>query len=75
MDDSGEEPMRAKPKRTRAKSRPRWQDLVEQQGTKPIEDLDKFMEEYGDDSPDETADEMIAAIRAWRREGHKEQDR
>ena len=67
--------MPPKTKRTKSKSKGNWKELVAQQGTKPIEDLDKFMEEFGDPNPDETADEMIAAIRAWRREGRKRQDR
>jgi len=64
-------------KRTPTKSKEHgvtWQELVAQQGAKPIEDLDKFMEEYSDSNPDETADEMIAAIRALRREGTGRQD-
>jgi hypothetical protein len=65
----GEKSMPPKAKRTKSKSKGNWKELVAQQGTKPIEDLDKFMEEFGDSSPDETADEMIAEIRALRREG------
>jgi hypothetical protein len=64
-------------KRTPSKSkehRVTWQELAAQQGAKPIEDLDKFMDEYSDPSPDETADEMIAAIRALRREGTGRRD-
>jgi hypothetical protein len=62
--------MKAKRPLTKSK-KPRltWQELAAQQGTKPVQDLDKFLEEYSDPSPDETADEMIAEIRALRREG------
>jgi hypothetical protein len=66
--------MKSKGSRVKSKKRPHWKKLAEEQGTKPIDDLDKFMEEYSDPSPDETADEMIAAIRALRREGTGRRD-
>jgi len=45
------------------------------QGVQPIPAFDKFMSGWTDPCPGETADEMIAAIRAWRREGRQERDR
>jgi hypothetical protein len=47
-----------KPSSDAKKPRVTWQELAAKQGTKPIEDLDMFMEEYSDPSPDETADKM-----------------
>ena len=48
--------------------------LAAEQGVRPIADFDKFMAEWTDPCPDESVDEMIATIRAWRREGHQERD-
>ncbi len=50
-----------------------WQELAAEQGVEPVQDLDKFLEEVQGVWPeDETADEFIAAVRAWRREGRKD---
>jgi hypothetical protein len=57
------------PNKTRAKID--IEKLAGEQGVKPIADFDKFMKGWSDPCPDETADEMIATIRAWRREGRK----
>jgi len=49
--------------------------VAAEHGVQPIGDFDKFMAGWTDPCPGETADEMIAAIRAWRREGRRERDR
>jgi hypothetical protein len=44
------------------------EELAAEQGVKPIEDFDKFLEEVGDFWPEEeTADEFIAWLRKMRR--------
>ena len=46
--------------------------LAIQQGVKPIVDFDRFLEEFGDSSPEEeTADEFIAALRRWRHQSRE----
>ena len=50
-------------------SQPRrtWQELAAEQGVRPVE---RFEDLLGDFWPeDETADDFIAAVREWRREG------
>jgi hypothetical protein len=44
-----------------------WRALAAQQGTGPITDLDQLVGDFWPE--DETVDELIAAVRAWRREG------
>lgn len=51
---------RTQPRRT-------LQELAAEQGVRPVERFEDLLGSGGPD--DETADEMIATIRAWRREG------
>ena len=44
-----------------------WRTLAAQQGVKPIERFDDLIGDFWPE--DETADDLIAAVREWRREG------
>jgi hypothetical protein len=50
----------------------RLEKLAAEQGVRPIEDFDAFMEESDDVWPeDEDVDEFIQTVRRWRREGEE----
>ncbi len=50
----------------------RLEKLAAEQGVRPIEDFDAFMEECEDVWPeDESIDEFIETVRRWRREGEE----
>ena len=50
----------------------RLERLAAEQGVRPIEDFDGFMEESDDVWPeDEDVDEFIETVRRWRREGEE----
>ena len=46
-----------------------WQELAEEQGVGAIADFEEILGDGDVGSDDETVDEMIATIRAWRHEG------
>jgi hypothetical protein len=50
----------------------RLEKLAAEQGVRPIEDFDAFMEECDDIWPEgESVDEFIETVRRWRREGEE----
>jgi hypothetical protein len=50
----------------------RLEKLAVDQGVRPIEDFDAFMEESDDVWPaDESVDEFIETVHRWRREGEE----
>ena len=50
-----------------ARSLPDWPTLAAEQGVQPIENIDDLRGDFWPE--DETADEFVAAVREWRREG------
>lgn len=61
----------AAPRRRRAKrkahSKPRWLQIAEEQGVKPVKDIKDLVGDFWPE--DESIDDFIAAVREWRREG------
>jgi hypothetical protein len=50
-----------------------WQTLAAEQGVKPVEDFDQFLEEVGHVWPEEeNLDDFLAWLRELRREGREE---